>query len=150
MDFSSVGDFLRQAASSKENDRKIIDEQLAPFLEASSTVGVTPEFHQSIETLVEQHGDEAYRQIGMFAIGQWAKVHEEWLQQHILNEGMGEALLTMNDLSRITLCLQTLDSIGSFGGDDSWRAMLKNEVGQAVLENLEEQGIDPSTWMQEP
>lgn len=150
MDFSSVGDFLRQASSSKENDRKIIDEQLAPFLEDNSTVGITPELHQTIEGMVVKHGDEAYKQIGMFAIGQWAKVHQEWMQQHIVNEGMAEALMTMNDLSNITLALRVLESIGSFGGDDSWRTMLKQEVGQAVLETLEEQGIDPAHWLQEP
>lgn len=150
MDFSSVSDFLRKAASSKERDREIIDEQLAPFLEDHSTVGITPDLHSTIENLVEKHGDEAYKQIGMFAIGQWAKVHQENLQQHVINEGMVEGLLTMNDLSKITLCLQTLEAIGSFGGDSSWRVMLKEVVGQAVLETLEEQGIDPAHWLQEP
>lgn len=149
MDFSSVGDFLRKAASSKERDREIIDEQLAPFLEDGSTVGITPDLHQTIESFVEKHGDEAYKQIGMFAIGQWGKVHQEQLQQHVMNEGVAEALLTMNDLSKINLCLQTLEAIGSFGGDASWRSMLKTVVGQAVLETLEERGIDPSEWMQE-
>jgi len=149
MDFSSVGDFLRQASSSKEKDRQIIDEQLAPFLEDSSTVGVTPDLHATIESFFEKHGDEAYKQIGMFAIGQWAKMHQEQLQQHVANEGMAEALLTTNDLSKITLCLQTLETIGSFCGDASWRSMLKTTVGQAVLETLEERGIDPAEWMQE-
>lgn len=148
MDFSSVGDFLRKAASSKERDREIIDEQLAPFLEDHGTVGITPDLHKTIEGLVEKHGDEAYKQIGMFAIGQWAKVHQEQLQQHMENEGVAEALLTVSDLSRITLSLQTLETIGSFGGDASWRSMLKEIVGQAVLETLEEQGIDPAQWMQ--
>ena len=149
MDFSSVGEFLRQASSSKDKDRQIIDEQLSPFLEDNSTVGVTPDLHAAIEEFVEKHGDEAYKQIGMFAIGRWARVHQEFLEQHVINEGMAEALMTMNDLSRITLALQTLEAIGSFGGDASWRAMLKNVVGQAVLENLEEQGIDPAQWLNE-
>lgn len=149
MDFSSVGDFLRKAISSKEHDRQIVDEQLAPFLEDSGTIGITPDLHSIIEDFVEKHGDEAYKQIGMFAIGQWAKVHQENLQQHIQNEGMAEALLTMSDLSKITLTLQTLEAIGSFGGDSSWRAMLKEVVGQAVLETLEERGVDPAKWAEQ-
>jgi hypothetical protein len=33
--------------------------------------------------------------------------------------------------------------VGSFGGDDDWRAMLKKDLGQAVLEDMEELGYDP-------
>lgn len=149
MDFFSVDDFLRQATSSKENDRQAIEKRLAPILSDSSVFGVMPEMYYAIDQLVEKHGDEVYKQIGIFVIGQWAKVHEEWLQQHVINEGISEALLTMNDLSRITLCLQTLEAIGSFGGDDSWRGALKNEMGQTVLETLEEKGIDPGQWVKE-
>lgn len=149
MDFSSVGDFLRKAQSSKDHQRQIIDEQLAPLLESEATVGITPSLNEEIEALFEKHGDEAYKQIGMFAIGQWMRVHQNQLQQHIENEGMAEALLTMNDMSRINLCLQTLEEIGSFTGDISWRQMLKEVVGQRVLEEMEERGIDPATYFED-
>jgi hypothetical protein len=49
----------------------------------------------------------------------------------------------MNDISKLSLVLQTMEDISSFGGDDDWRKMLKKVVSQAVLENCEERGINP-------
>jgi hypothetical protein len=34
-----------------------------------------------------------------------------------------------------------MEQVGSFGGDDSWRKMLRTIVGQSVLETIEEKGI---------
>jgi hypothetical protein len=34
-----------------------------------------------------------------------------------------------------------LEQVGSFGGDDDWRKMLRTIVGQSVLETIEEKGI---------
>jgi hypothetical protein len=59
---------------------------------------------------------------------------------------MSEALLTMNDLSKLSSVLQMLEQVGSFGGDDSWRKMLREVVGQSVLETLEERGSDPESF----
>lgn len=146
MDFSSVGDFLRQAAFAKRDHRKTIDENLAPFLEDPATIGIPPSLSESLETLLEEHGDETYRQIAMFCIGKWHTVHTEILQQHVDNEGMSEALLTMNDLSKLSSVLQMLEQVGSFGGDESWRKMLREIVGQSVLETLEEYGSDPESF----
>jgi hypothetical protein len=42
MNFSSVGDFLRKAATAKSDERKAIDEKLAPMLEDRFTIGVPP------------------------------------------------------------------------------------------------------------
>jgi hypothetical protein len=146
MDFSSVGDFLRQAASAKQDRRKVIDENLAPFMEDPATIGVPPSLSESIETLLDQHGDEAYRQIAMFCIGKWHSVHTDILQEHVNNDGISEALLTMNDLSKLSSVLQMLEQVGSFGGDESWRKMLREIVGQSVLETLEERGSDPESF----
>ena len=146
MDFSSVGDFLRKAASAKQDRRKTIDEHLTPFLEDPATIGIPPSLSESLEALLEQHGDETYRQVAIFCIGKWHSVHTDILQEHVDNNGMSEALLTMNDLSKLSSVLQMLEQVGSFGGDDSWRKMLRKIVGQSVLETLEEHGSDPESF----
>jgi hypothetical protein len=146
MDFQSVGDFLRQAASAKQDHRKVIDENLAPFLEDPATIGVPLSLSEKIEELLERHGDETYRQIAIFCIGKWHTVHTEILQQHVDNDGMSEALLTMNDLSKLSSVLQMLEQVGSFGGDETWRKMLRKMVGQSVLETIEEHGSDPESF----
>jgi hypothetical protein len=59
---------------------------------------------------------------------------------------MDAALMTMNDVTKLTMAVQTLESIGSFGGDEDWRKMLKNIVGQSLLEKLEEDGLDAASF----
>lgn len=148
MDFSSVGDFLRKAATAKQDRRKVIDEGLSPFLEDPSTIGVTPALSETLEELTEQYGDEALRQVALFCIGRWHRLHTDILSQHLKNDGTSEALLTMNDLSKLSTILQLLEQVGSFGGDDAWRKMLRQIVGQSLLEHIEENGIDPTTFFQ--
>ena len=75
MDFSSVGDFLRQAATAKQDKRQAIDDHLEPFMEDPATVGIPPELATAIETLLEAHGDETYRQIALFCLGKWHQIH---------------------------------------------------------------------------
>jgi hypothetical protein len=146
MDFSSVGDFLRKAAIAKQDSRKVIDEGLAPFLEDPATIGVPPDLSEKLEELMEEYGDEALRQVALFCTGKWHRVHTEILQEHIDNEGTSEALLTMSDLSKLSTILMLLEQVGSFGGDDQWRKMLRQIVGQSLLEHLEEEGIPPSSF----
>jgi hypothetical protein len=146
MDFSSVNDFLKKATSAKSQDRQLIDDELDPFLSDPATIGITPELSEDIDGLKEKYGDEAFRQIGIFCLGKWLEIHEEVLQQHIQTETMDAALLTMNDISKLTLAIQTLEGIGSFGGDEDWKRMLKDIVGQTLLERLEEDGLDPVSF----
>lgn len=146
MDFSSVNDFLKKATSAKSRERQVIDDELDPFLSDPATFGVTPELAKTIDGLKHKYGDEAFRQIGIFCLGKWLEVHQEILNQHIENDAMDGALLTMNDISKLTLTIQTVDGIGSFGGDEDWKRMLKNSVGQAFLEHLEEDGLDPMSF----
>jgi hypothetical protein len=146
MDFSSVNDFLKKATSAKSQDRQLIDDELDPFLSDPATIGVTPELSEDIDSLKTKYGDEAFRQIGIFCLGKWLEIHEEILQQHIQTETMDAALLTMNDISKLTLAIQTLEGIGSFGGDEDWKRMLKDIVGQTLLERLEEDGLDPVSF----
>jgi hypothetical protein len=146
MDFSSVNDFLKKATSAKSQDRQLIDDELDPFLSDPATIGITPELSEDIDSLKTKYGDEAFRQIGIFCLGKWLEIHEEILQQHIQTETMDAALLTMNDISKLTLAIQTLEGIGSFGGDEDWKRMLKDIVGQTLLERLEEDGVDPVSF----
>jgi hypothetical protein len=146
MDFSSVNDFLKKATSAKSSDRQLIDDELDPFLSDPATVGVTPELSEMIDGLKEKYGDEALKQIGIFCIGKWHEMHEEILQEHVQMETMDAALLTMNDITLLTVAIKTLEGIGSFGGDEDWRKMLKNIVGQSFLEKLEEDGLDAESF----
>jgi hypothetical protein len=146
MDFSSVNDFLTKASSAKNQERQLIDDELDPFLSDPATVGITPAMSEAIDALKEKYGDEAFKQIGIFCLGKWLEVHEEVLHQHIQTETMDGALMTMNDISRLTLAIQTLEGIGSFGGDEDWRKMLKGIVGQSLLEKLEEDGLDAASF----
>ena len=141
MDFSSVGDFLRQAATAKQDKRRVIDDHLEPFMEDPATVGIPPDLATAIETLLETYGDETYRQIALFCLGKWHQAHCEILQQHIENDGTSEMLMTMGDISKLSTVLMLLEQVGSFGGDDEWRKMLRTIVGQSVLETMEEKGI---------
>jgi hypothetical protein len=63
------------------------------------------------------------------------------LQQHIENDGTSEMLMVMSDISKLSTVLMILEQVGSFGGDDNWRKMLRTIVGQSVLETIEEKGI---------
>jgi hypothetical protein len=63
------------------------------------------------------------------------------LQQHIENDGTSEMLMVMSDISKLSTALMVLEQVGSFGGDDDWRKMLRTIVGQSVLETIEEKGI---------
>jgi hypothetical protein len=49
--------------------------------------------------------------------------------------------MVMSDISKLSTVLMLLDQVGSFGGDDDWRKMLRAIVGQSVLETIEEKGI---------
>ena len=147
MNFSSVGDFLRKTATAKSDERKAIDEKLAPMLEDRFTIGIPLGLLEAIEDLVEQYGDETYKQVGLFTMGKWHEIHCEMLQQHADNGGTAEMLSTMNDLSKISTALTILGELGSFSGDEAWRKMLRDVVGQTVLETLEEKGMSIDTFL---
>ncbi len=143
MDFSSVNEFLKAARSAKKDQEAIINEKIEPFMDDPSTIGITPELSESIDNLFEKYGDEVFRASAMFCICKWLEAHQEVLGQHCMNEDMQGALWVMNDISKLSLILRTMEDISSFGGDDDWRKMLKKVVSQAVLENCEERGIKP-------
>ena len=147
--FQSVGDFLRKAAGAKTDVRQRISEEIAPVLEDPDTVGIPPELLESIDKLMVSHGDEAIRQTALFCLARWMQIHGEWLEQHQLTETMDAALLTVADATRLCVAMEMISNIGSFGGDDSWRAMLNKTLTQEILEASEEDGIDLNTMFGE-
>ena len=142
MDFGSVDDFLRKATSAKKDERDVIDEEIGNMLGNPAVIGVPPELAMVLEDMLEKYGDECFRQVGMFCLGKWLSIHNKNIQAHIQTEGWQEALLTMNDVSKLSTALRIVEEVGSFGGSEEWTKMLKRLVGQAVMENCEERGID--------
>jgi hypothetical protein len=141
--FNSVNDFLAAAKAAKKEDRASIQEKLSMLLDDASTFAVPPDFLDIIEEFLEDYGDEALKAISMFCLGKWIQIHQDMLQQHIAHNSMESALWTMNDLSKLSFILQGIADLGSFGGDDGWRQMIKETVSQAVLEHCEENQISP-------
>lgn len=135
--FDSVDDFLRKARKAKEEDSEALNEWAKDFANDPSTVGVPLSFTEEIECLVAKYGDEALRQIAIFCLGKWHNVHASVVQQMVENEDMAGCSAASMDAARIGTAIQILDGVGSFGGDDSWRVMLK----ETIVSEMEEQNI---------
>lgn len=140
MDFSSVNDFLKKASSAKNSDRKAIDDALGPMLDDPGTIGVSVELADVIDDYYEKYGDEAFKQIGMFCLGRWINVHAELIDNYKNTDSWSEAMVATADMARISSVLHILGSIGSFGGDEDWRNMLRAIITQTVIEKMEESG----------
>lgn len=130
--FSSVGDFLRKAKDAKIKQRPEIEERVSEYLDDPYLVGVAPEMADQIEKLIVTHGDEALRQIGLFCLGKWFAVHTGVVQELVSNEETSAALSSTMDATRISDAIALLESVGSFGGSDSWRKMLHETLVSAV------------------
>lgn len=149
MDFSSVDDFLRKAASAKDEKRIAIDDSLAPLMDDPSIVGVPVELLDAIEHLLSAYGDEAFRQIALFCLGRWLSVHADRVNDQTKTESWPEALHTMSDIGRLSSAMQTIEQIASFTGDEQWRKMLRSIIGQSVIEKLEESNSKVEDFMSE-
>lgn len=139
--FKSVNDFLKAARSAKQDQKEAIEEELSPLLDDPATIGIPPRLLSSIEALIQKYGDEALRSIAMFCLGKWMEIHKEILQQHLSNEDIQAGLYVMADISKLSLLIRSIEEIGSFGGDEDWRKMIKNTVNQQVMEVLEEKNL---------
>ena len=144
MDFSSVNDFLRKAAFAKKEKLKAIEDDLVDFIDDPSVAGVPVELWDNMEKLLHAYGDETFRQIALFALGKWLDIHAELVEDHSENECWDEALHTMNDIGKLSSVMQIIEQIGSFGGDDEWRAMLRSTISHSILEKREEDGSNGS------
>jgi hypothetical protein len=144
--FQSVEDFLRKAMGAKSGDRQIIEEEIGMQLDDPDVVGVPENMRASIEAALEEYGDEALRQIALFCLGKWMGIHEEILEQHVALDSTHPAVLTASDLTTLSNAGKLLASVGSFGGDEEWRTMLKEHTVQSILEECEEEHIDIGTF----
>lgn len=137
-DFSTVGDFLRAAQSAKQDRLQAVSEGIAPHLNEHGTVGVPPRLAQTIDGLLEDYGDEAYRQIALFSLGKWFELHVGMSEEHFANDDVAFGASAIMDATRISDALHLLAEIKSFGGSKSWKEMLNNTLSQFILENIEE------------
>ena len=91
--------------------------------------------HASNLTWIEKHGDEALRQIALFCLGKWHSIHSGVIQEMIEMEDTAASIAAAMDSARVSGAIQMLESVGSFGGDDSWRDMLKESIISEVDEH---------------
>jgi hypothetical protein len=142
MDFSfdSVDKFLQQAQAAKASQRKAIDKGMEPLLDDPATFAIAPDAADLLDQSLENYGDEALKQMAIVAMGKWVGLHQEWLEQHIAHESAPEAALTASDMTKIVQAIRLLEDVGSFGGDEDYRKAIKEQINQAVLERLEEDG----------
>jgi len=136
--FDSVDQFLRQAVAAKHGKRHAISASLSPHLQGHGTVGVPPKLAGTIETMLQKHGDEAYRQIALFCLGKWFETHIGMFEE-LIGEEPSMACSCLMDATRIADALHLLSEINSIGGDGGWRIMLEETLSQHILEELEEE-----------
>jgi hypothetical protein len=139
----SVDGFLKAVRQAKSAKRQAVDAGLSDQLSDPDCIGVPADFSRSVDKLIERYGDEALRSIALWAIGRWTQIHQRILEQRMITGDLQGTALTSSDLARLTTALRSVSDVGSFGGDEDWRAMLKEDLGQAVLETMEELGYDP-------
>jgi hypothetical protein len=139
----SVDGFLKAVRQAKSAKRQAVDAGLSDQLSDPDCIGVPADFSRSVDALIERYGDEALRSIALWAIGRWTQIHQRILEQRMITGDLQGTALASSDLARLTTALRSASEVGSFGGDDDWRAMLKEDLGQAVLEIMEELGYDP-------
>jgi hypothetical protein len=146
--FDSPSSLIRAAQAAKTGQREAIDQEISPLLDDPHTFSVPPSLLHTIEALEENYGDEALKQLAMFCLGRWCAIHTDILNEHATTGDLTAAVYTMGDITMIKQALEAVASIGSFAGDEDWRAMIKEEVGQAVLEACEDRGITPEDFFQ--
>lgn len=136
--FSTVNEFLQQAAAAKAGKRDAISSYIEPHLQDPGTVGVPPSLAELFRGYVAKYGDEAYRQIALFSLGKWFETHIETSDDLFALGQLPEACACLMDATRISDSLHLVSEVGSLGGSEDWKAMLESEISQAILEHLEE------------
>ena len=140
--FDSVDSFLQQAVKAKQGQRDAIDKGLEPLLDDPATFAILPDLVDLIDRDLEAYGDESLKQVAAVAIGKWVQLHQDWLQQHIEHEAAPEAAMTAADMTKLVQAVKLVEEVGSFGGDEDYRKAAKQQINQAILEKLEDQGGD--------
>lgn len=123
--FHSVDEFLRRIREAKASQRHSVEQFVSEHFEDPHLVAVPPELGEQINDYVEAYGDEALRQISLFAMGKWFAIHTAYIQELVANDNVQSVVATTMEASRISQCITTLETVGSFSGHDSWREMVK-------------------------
>ena len=126
--FNSVDDFLRKASEAKSEQLAEANAWAQELANDPGTVGVPVDMAEAIEALIEKHGDEPLRQIALFCLGKWYGVHVGVVSEMVAMEDFASSIAGAMDAARITSAIQLLEKMGSFGGDDTWREMLKEAI----------------------
>jgi len=132
--FNSVDDFLRKAREARSEKNEEMHEWVQDFVNDPSMVGIPVEMAEEINGLVEKYGDEPLRQIALFTLGRWYGVHVGVVQEMVATEDFGSAIAASMDAAKVNTAIQTLEGVGSFGGDDDWRRML----GETIVSEVDE------------
>lgn len=135
--FSSVDDFIKKAQAVRSDRKNNIAASISPHLDEHGTVGIPPSLAKTIDQLVFTHGDEAYRQIALFALGKWFETHTSLVEEMFVNDQLMEGCSCLMDATRISDALHLIAELGSFGGDDSWKEMLQETISEAILKKFE-------------
>jgi len=139
--FDSVDDFLRKAGEAKRDQRAEANAWAQDFLNDPHAIGVPVDLADAIGILLEKYGDEPLRQIALFCMGKWYAIHAGVIQEMIKMEDTAASIAGAMDAARVSGAIQLLETVGSFGGDDSWRDMLKESIVSEVDEyKAREQG----------
>jgi hypothetical protein len=140
--FDSVDDFLRKASEAKAQQREGFEGWADDLLSDKQTVGVPIDMADAIGDLVKSYGDEALRQIALFALGKWYAIHTGVIQEMVVNEDNCGTVAAAMDAARISSAVQLIEGLGSFGGDDHWRDMLK----ETLLSEVDELNAKNDNW----
>lgn len=123
----------------KQGKRLAISTTVSEHLEDPSTVGLPPAMVETVKALVEQFGDETYRQLALFSLGKWFEHHIYAIDQLFQKDNKEAACSALMDATRISDALHLLCELGSFSGDEEWKEMLNVEISQVILETIEEE-----------
>lgn len=138
--FSTVSDFLKKTLEAKSQKREAITASLDPILSNKGVAGLPPDLVDTIENLIGDYGDETLRQIGLFALGKWFELLIEEFQEYAqINESQKACECLMKAI-RISDALHLASEVESMDGDEEWRQMLAETIGQFLLEKAEEKG----------
>jgi len=143
MEFNSVNDFLDSARKAKEQQRSRIGDRLEEFLEDRGSYAVPEELHALIQNYKVEYGDEVLKQTAMYCLGKWFELHQEILDCHIENDSTREAVVTCSDMALMGQVQRMIAEIESFGGDEEYRAFIKDHLSQTMLERMEEDPNSP-------
>lgn len=122
----------------KHGKRLAIAASVNDHLSDPGTVGLPPAIAKIVENLVEEFGDEAYRQLALFSLGKWFEHHIRAIDDLFQSDQVEGGCSALMDATRISDALHLLCELGSFSGDEEWKEMLNSEISQAILEKMEE------------